>query len=67
MFMVRSYELSKVYFPLVAVVKLPRLMAVSPRYTSCLTDLFLLENPFFNSQVTKRIQCAALSTRALEQ
>ncbi len=29
---------------------------VCPSYMPCLTDFFLLENPFSNSQVTKRIQ-----------
>ncbi len=30
--------------------------AVYPSYMPCVTDLFLLENLFSNSQVTKRIQ-----------
>ncbi len=34
-------------------------------YTPYVTDLFLLENPKSNSQVTKRIQRNAISTRAL--
>ncbi len=33
-------------------------------YTPYVTDLFLLENPKFTSQVTKRIQRNAISTRA---
>ncbi len=32
-----------------------------------ITDLFLIENPAFNSQVTKRIQSNNISTRALVQ
>ncbi len=32
-----------------------------------ITDLFLIENPSSNSQVTKRIQSNNLSTRALVQ
>ncbi len=45
--------------------KLPWLMRCLSSYTPCVTDLFLLENPSSNSQVTKRIQYDALSTRGL--
>ncbi len=36
-------------------------------HTPSLSDLFLLENPFSNSQVTNRIQYDVLSTRTLVQ
>ncbi len=47
--------------------KLPWLMRCLPSYTPSLSDLFLLENPFSNSQVTNRIQYDILSTRTLVQ
>ncbi len=52
---------------LAAVVSQLRQCAVRHSYTPYITDLFLLENPKSNSQVTKRIQSNAISTRDLVQ